>query len=247
MHFSRSYSKNKVPYQVPLEERNTTFRAKIEHLNITKRYIKYTYSESTLDEQFKTLILSPEVTKFQALKRVPSTGTLLHLVKIGAHILANFSKTAERNGTRPISKQSLAQAGSNRKKSSKSVRSTTSYSKGTVPNDQKARVLWLQSQNWPSKPAKTLYKVYIFGIYVRRAIQNTNFVTWSNKIQSFKTGAGWCHPLLGLKRRASLLANFSKTAERNGTRPISKQSLAHAGSNKKNHRNRFTLQRVILK
>ena len=38
-----------------LEERCTTFRAKIEHLNIIKRYIKYTYSESTLDGLFKTV------------------------------------------------------------------------------------------------------------------------------------------------------------------------------------------------
>ena len=132
---------------MPLEERNTTFRAKIEHLNITKRYIKYTYSESTFDEQFKTLILSPEVTKFQALKRVPCTGTLHHLVKFGAPILANFSKTAERNGTRPISKQSLAQAGSNKIIKIGSLYNELFQSKGTVPNDQKARVLWLQSQN----------------------------------------------------------------------------------------------------
>ena len=41
-------------------------RAKIEDLNLQKRYIKYTYSESTLDGLFKTLILSPEVTKFKA-------------------------------------------------------------------------------------------------------------------------------------------------------------------------------------
>ena len=152
VHFSRSYSKNKVPYQVPLEERNTTFRAKIEHLNITKRYIKYTYSESTLDEQFKTLILSPEVTKFQALKRGPSTGTLLHLVKIGAPILANFSKTAERNGTRPISKQSLAQAGSSKKKIIKigSLYNELFQSKGTLPNDPKSEVTWFQSQIWLS-------------------------------------------------------------------------------------------------
>ena len=64
--------------------------------------------------------------------------------------------------------------------------------KGTVPNGQRSRVLGLQSQNWTSKPAKTLYKVYIFRITIRRAIQNTNFVTWTHKIQRFKTGAGWC-------------------------------------------------------
>ena len=51
-----------------LEERYATFRAKTEHLNLRKRYIKYKYSESTLDGLFKTPILSPEVTKFEASK-----------------------------------------------------------------------------------------------------------------------------------------------------------------------------------
>ena len=65
VHSSRSYSKITVPYQMSLEERYTTFRAKIEHLNITKRYIKYTYSESTLDGLFKILIFSNTVQSFK--------------------------------------------------------------------------------------------------------------------------------------------------------------------------------------
>ena len=40
-----------------IEKSDTTFRAKIGHLNLRKSYIKYTYSESTLDELFKTLTL----------------------------------------------------------------------------------------------------------------------------------------------------------------------------------------------
>ena len=52
------------------EESYNTFRAKIEYLNLRKRYIKYTQSESTLDGQFKTLILSPEVTKLKGSKVV---------------------------------------------------------------------------------------------------------------------------------------------------------------------------------
>ena len=40
-------------------------RAKIEHLKLRKRYIKYTYSESSLDGLLKTLILLSEVTKFK--------------------------------------------------------------------------------------------------------------------------------------------------------------------------------------
>ena len=56
--------------------------------------------------------------------------------------------------------------------------------KGTLPNAQRSRVLGLQSQNWPSKTAKTLYKVYIFRIYVRRAIQNSIIYTRSDETQS---------------------------------------------------------------
>ena len=59
-----------VPYQMTGEERYNTFRARIGHLNLRIRYIKYTYSESTLDGQFKTLILSPEVTKTKGSKVV---------------------------------------------------------------------------------------------------------------------------------------------------------------------------------
>ena len=52
-----------------LEERYTTFRAKIELQNDRKSDIKYTYPAFTLDGLFKTLFLSPEVTKFKAAKR----------------------------------------------------------------------------------------------------------------------------------------------------------------------------------
>ena len=48
-----------------IEERCTTFRAKIEHLNIIKRYIKYTYSESTLDGLFKTVFFFNTVQSFK--------------------------------------------------------------------------------------------------------------------------------------------------------------------------------------
>ena len=60
------------------------------------------------------------------------TGTLLHQVKNGVCVLVNFSKTTHRNETTTMSKQSLAQAGSNKKFSSKSIHSTTSYSKVNV-------------------------------------------------------------------------------------------------------------------
>ena len=77
------------------------------------------------------------------------TGTLLQQAKNGVPVLANFSKTADRNETTPISKQSLAQAGFNKKSFIKigSLYNELLLSKGTVPNDQKSRVLLLQSQN----------------------------------------------------------------------------------------------------
>ena len=77
-----------------LEERYTPFRAKIEHLNSRKRYIKYTYSETTLDRQSKTVIFIPELIKFKASRshRMLSTASR---VKIKGNLLANFSETAE--------------------------------------------------------------------------------------------------------------------------------------------------------
>ena len=71
VHSTTSYSKIKVPYQITKKAEYSGCRAKIEHLNLRKRYIKYTYSESMLDGLFKTLILLPEVTKFKASKLVP--------------------------------------------------------------------------------------------------------------------------------------------------------------------------------
>ena len=55
VHSTRRYCNIKVPYQMPKEAEYSVCRAKIDHLNLRKRYIKYTYSESTLDELFKTV------------------------------------------------------------------------------------------------------------------------------------------------------------------------------------------------
>ena len=53
VHSTWRYSNINVPYQMAKEAECSVCRAKIEHLNLRKRYIKYTYSESTLDELFK--------------------------------------------------------------------------------------------------------------------------------------------------------------------------------------------------
>ena len=111
VHSSRSYSKNKVPYQITLEERYTTFRAKIDQQNIRKRYIKYTYSESTLDGLFKTLIF---LTHFKASRCQNDGGggvtrwwQPLLALKSRASLLANFSKTAEQKTTPLIQFEAL--------------------------------------------------------------------------------------------------------------------------------------------
>ena len=70
VHSTTSYCKANVPYQMTKKAEYSGCRAKNEHLNLQKRYITYTYSECTLDGLFKTLILSPEVTKFKAWKVV---------------------------------------------------------------------------------------------------------------------------------------------------------------------------------
>ena len=74
-------------------------RAKIDHLNLQKRYIKYTYSESTLDRLFKTLILSLEMTKFKASRWCTGWCQPLLRLKSRSSLLDNFSKTAEQKKT----------------------------------------------------------------------------------------------------------------------------------------------------
>ena len=86
----RVIAKKKVPYQMSLEERYITFRAKIEHQNNRKRYIKCTYSESTSEVLFKTLLF---VVQFKASRCQWSI--LASGAKIEGKLLANFSKMAE--------------------------------------------------------------------------------------------------------------------------------------------------------
>ena len=51
MHSSRSYSKNKVLYQMTKAERYSTFGAKIDLLNYIKWHIKYIWEQSTLSDK----------------------------------------------------------------------------------------------------------------------------------------------------------------------------------------------------
>ena len=60
-------------------------------------------------------------------------------------------------------------------------------------------------------------------------------------------GVGWCQPLLGLKSRSSLLANFSKTAEQKQTPLVQFVALLEIRIILENEPNRCTLVEVIAK
>ena len=55
VHSTWRYSNINVPYQMAKEAEYSVCRAKIDHLNLQKRYIKYTYSDSALNGLFKTV------------------------------------------------------------------------------------------------------------------------------------------------------------------------------------------------
>ena len=59
VHSSRSYSENKVPYQITPEERYTTFRAKIDHLNYIKWPVKYIWRQSPLLKESNKPLIKP--------------------------------------------------------------------------------------------------------------------------------------------------------------------------------------------
>ena len=116
-------------------------RAKIDHLNLQKRYIKYTYSESTLDGLFKTLILSLEMTKFKASRwyRMVSTASR-------AKIEVKFTGQFLENGW--TKKNPLSTVCSNAwdthhiKKWARSVQSSRSYSNYKVPYQMTKKARW---------------------------------------------------------------------------------------------------------
>ena len=64
VHSSRSYSKNKVPYQMTKKHGDLTFRAKFDRLNSVKCYGKYIWGYSPLTEDSKTLTFIPQISCF---------------------------------------------------------------------------------------------------------------------------------------------------------------------------------------
>ena len=128
-------------------------------------------------------------------------------------VLANFSKTAERNKTLFTGIQVRLKLSSNQQTDQKSVHSTRRYSNIKVPYQM------TKSPKYGS-------------CFASRRVNGVN---------------GWCHPLLGLKIRASLLANFSKTAEQKQTPLGQLVVLLEIRVILKNEPNRCILQEVIAK
>ena len=64
VHSSRSYSKNKVPYQLTPEERYPTFRAKIDLQNFIKWGVKYIWGDLPLQMEFNEPIRGVKVKNF---------------------------------------------------------------------------------------------------------------------------------------------------------------------------------------
>ena len=62
-----------------------------------------------------------------------------------------------------------------------------------------------------------------------------------------RVSTGWCQPLLGLKPRASLLTDFSKTAEQKQTPLVPSVTLLEIRIILKNEANRNILRGVIAK
>ena len=90
-----------------------------------------------------------------------------------------------------------------------------------------------------------IHKVYIFGICVKRAFQNSIIHNRSNEIISDRTRTKSCQTLLEVKSRATLLVNFSKTAEQKQTPSTQFVELLEIRIISKNEPNRYILRGVI--
>ena len=133
-------------------------------------------------------------------------------------VLANFSKTAERNKTPFTEIQERLTLSSNQQIDQKSVHSTRRYSNINVPYQMS------KLTQYGSGFAKIdhldyvkLHTKYIWGD--SPLTEDFKTLKFHNVVQSFKVSLGSTgspageNRFLGLKSRASLLANFSITAE----------------------------------
>ena len=116
-----------------LVKRNTTFRAKIDLLKYGKWPIKHICRESPLSGESKEPIHGAKFVFFVDLTCAYPKSTGHESVKMGVCVLANFSKTAEKNKTPFTGIQVRLKLSSNQQTDRKSVHSTRRYSNINVP------------------------------------------------------------------------------------------------------------------
>ena len=133
VHSSRSYSKNKVPYQLTPEERYPTFRAKIDLQNFINWGKKYIWGDLPLQMEFNEPIRGVKVMNFNISHVETWNVPVTYWWKMTVCFLANFSKTAERNKTLFTGIQVRLKLSSNQQTDQKSDHSTRRYSNIKVP------------------------------------------------------------------------------------------------------------------
>ena len=127
----------KVPYKSRQKRGEVTCRPKIDHLNYQKLPIKHICGSSTLSGESKDTNFGAKFVFFVGLNCTYTKCTGHELVKMGVCVLANFSKTAERNKTIFTGIQVLLKLSSNQQTDQKSVYSTRRYSNIKVPYQMK--------------------------------------------------------------------------------------------------------------
>ena len=115
------------------EERYARFRAKIDLLNDIKCPVKYIWGQSPLSTESNELTVQSKIASFLDLICSYTKSTGHEMVKMEVCVLANFSKTAERNKTLFTGIQVRLKLSSNQQTDQKSVHSTRRYSNINVP------------------------------------------------------------------------------------------------------------------
>ena len=110
-----------------------TCRPKINHLNYGKRPIKHIWGESSLSLESKELILGAKFVFFVGLTWTYTKCTGHDLIKMGVCVLANFSKTAEKNKTLFTGIHVRLKLSANQQTNQKSVHSMRRNSNIKVP------------------------------------------------------------------------------------------------------------------
>ena len=133
VHSTRRYCIVNVPYQSRQKRGEATCRLKIDPLNYRKCPTKHICRASSLSEEFTEPILGAKFVFFVGLTCTDTNCTGHDLFKMGVCVLANFSKTAERNKTPFTGIQVRLTLSSNQQTDQKTVHSTRRYSNIKVP------------------------------------------------------------------------------------------------------------------